>query len=339
MEEYSAFSEFIGKYGASYAGKDEHMGRFDTFAVNYRDIKAHNARFEAGEVTWEKTVNQFSDLTEEEFTARYLSNSFIGKPDLPPDFKQEPDVEHDDHRPHVVQASHVPEYVNWYEQGKVSESVDQGGCGACWAFTTATTLESLNAIHNKLEKVPRYSVQYLLDCDDINWGCDGGWMADAYDFTKVHGIIDWDAYPTGYRGRKNKCADSNTFVERFRNVEGHEEDMVSNARLRELVAANPVGVAIYSNFGCLAAYKRGIVTDSACDCSNPDEHDVNHAVTVIGYGKSDQPGCSDYWLIKNSWGAFWGEDGHFKLCADRNDSRTRQYGQCQINSYVQWPSL
>lgn len=94
----------------------------------------------------------------------------------------------------------LPDYVNWYEQGKVSESIDQGGCGACWAFTTATTLESLNAIENNLDEVPIYSIQYLLDCDEVNWGCDGGWMADAYEVIAEEGIIAWKDYPRSYMG-------------------------------------------------------------------------------------------------------------------------------------------
>lgn len=75
-------------------------------------------------------------------------------------------------------------------------------------------------------------------------------MADAYEFTKDQGIIDWEAYPRSYQGRKNKCSDPGKKAtgERFFNTAGHEEDMISNSRLRELVAANPVGVAIYSNF-------------------------------------------------------------------------------------------
>ena len=82
MDEYSAFSEFIGKYGASYASKDEHMARFDIFQKNYREIRAHNEKYMAGDVGYEKAVNQFADLSAEEFHARYLSNSFIGKPEL-----------------------------------------------------------------------------------------------------------------------------------------------------------------------------------------------------------------------------------------------------------------
>ena len=150
-----------------------------------------------------------------------------------------------------VSYTSVPEYVNWYEQGKVSESVDQGGCGSCWAFTTATTLESLNAIANDLQEVPRYSVQYLLDCDEVNWKCDGGWMADAYEVTADRGIINWSDYPRGYSGRNYICSDPGSKVDRFFNKGGNEEDMISNERMKELISKQPVGVAIHSNFSCL----------------------------------------------------------------------------------------
>ena len=62
-EEYSAFSEFIGKFGRSYATFDEHNGKFETFRVNYRDVKEHNLRYDAGEVTWTKAINQFADMS------------------------------------------------------------------------------------------------------------------------------------------------------------------------------------------------------------------------------------------------------------------------------------
>ena len=92
------------------------------------------------------------------------------------------------------------DHVNWFTAGKVSKSIDQGSCGACWAFVTATTLESLNTIENDLTELPNYSVQYLMDCDTENWACDGGWMYDAYEFTAKHGVISWDDYTSGYLG-------------------------------------------------------------------------------------------------------------------------------------------
>lgn len=216
----------------------------------------------------------------------------------------------------------IPTEVDWYAAGKVSESVDQGGCGACWAFVTASTLESLNAIKNNLPAVPTYSVQYLMDCDSVNWACDGGWMTDAYAFTAQHGVIPWDAYPTGYVGYKQRqCKDAYRGHDRFYNTQGMEEDYITNDRIKEIVSRQPVGVAIYSNFDCLNAYHRGIMTDRDCNCSDPGANEVNHAVTIIGYGHNKSPrhgGCSEYWIIKNSWGADWGEHGTFRLCADRS---------------------
>ena len=172
----------------------------------------------------------------------------------------------------------------------------------------------------------------------MNEACDGGWMLDAYEFTRDNGIIHWDDYVRSYNGRANRCKEPSAFTEKFFNAGGFEEDMVSNERMKELISHGPVGVAIYSNYDCLSSYRSGIVTDRACDCSNPDDMDVNHAVTVVGYGKSNQRGCSEYWLIKNSWGPLWGLDGHFKLCADRH-GKTEEFGTCQINSYVMWPTL
>lgn len=211
----------------------------------------------------------------------------------------------------------LPEYVNWYEAGKVSESVDQTSCGACWAFTTATTLESFNAIMNNLKKVPRYSVQYLMDCDDVDWGCEGGWMLDAYNWTKEHGIVDWDDYDRTYQARKNTCKMPKKDLKQFVNDGGLEEDNITNQRMKEIVSQQPVGVAMASNLKCMTPYKSGILTEADCKCSDPKHLEVNHAVTIIGYGKSDQKGCDEYWVIKNSWGPHWGVHGTFKLCSDR----------------------
>lgn len=83
-------------------------------------------------------------------------------------------------------------------------------------------------------------------------------MADSYEFTKANGIIAWKDYPRTYQGRKTKCSKVDKTVPRFHNTASNEEDMVSNDRLKELVSKGPVGVAMYSNFGCLQSYSSGI---------------------------------------------------------------------------------
>ena len=181
-----------------------------------------------------------------------------------------------------------------------------------------------------------------MDCDKVNWACDGGWMYDAYQFTSKHGVLDWKDYPDGYVGHKqHKCKDDKKLKHkhRFYNTNGYEEDYVENDRIKQIVSRQPVGVAMYSNFDCLNAYVSGIMTEKDCKCSNPDEFEVNHAVTIVGYGTNKKHhGCEEYWIIKNSWGADWGEHGNFKLCSDRK-GKTAAFGTCQVNSYVMWPTL
>ena len=90
---------------------------------------------------------------------------------------------------------------------------------------------------------------------------------------------------------------------------------------------------MHSNSGCLMSYTRGIVKDSDCPCSNPNRRTVNHAVTIVGYGKSDpkygdRDDCNEYWIIKNSWGPEWGESGLFRLCMDDEGYDKMPVGVC-----------
>jgi hypothetical protein len=101
----------------------------------------------------------------------------------------------------------------------------------------------------------------------------------------------------------------------------------------EILTHQPVGVAIHSNASCLSSYSHGIIKAEECECNDPDKQEVNHGVTVVGYGKSERPDCESYWLVKNSWGADWGDKGFFKLCSDVDSIRS-PVGTCQVNSFV-----
>ena len=137
-------------------------------------------------------VNEFADLTEEEFNAQYLNKVKV------PSKRTLTQVQH-----RVMGA--VPNEVDWNKAGKVSQPGAQDSCGSCWAWSAATVLESLYAIR-KNTSPPKYSVQYLVDCDRKNYGCGGGWMYDAFEFTKNYGIVKWSDYP-GYANGKRECRD------------------------------------------------------------------------------------------------------------------------------------
>lgn len=117
-------------------------------------------------------------------------------------------------KPTLSQAQ-LPESVDWHKEGKVTSPHDQGGCGSCWAFTTAATMESAYAI--RFGKQPeRMSVQYLVDCDPVNFGCGGGWMLDAYEYTRTHGLIKEGEY-SQYQARKTQCANKDDVKDRIKN--------------------------------------------------------------------------------------------------------------------------
>jgi cathepsin F len=163
-------------------------------------------------------------------------------------------------------------------------------------------------------------------------------MLDAYEYTKTHGLIKEGDYPTRYAGRKEACKDI-AGKEAIKNDNEKEEDSITVQRMKELVMAQPMGVAMHSNPKCLMGYHSGVIRESDCSCSHAETATVNHAVTLVGYGKNtqnNQDECPEYWKIRNSWGANWGEEGYFKLCIPK-DSTKLPTGTCQVLSYVQYP--
>ena len=97
-------------------------------------------------------------------------------------------------------------------------------------------MESAYAIRHNTTNIDRLSVQYLLDCDTGNFACGGGWMLDAYDFTKKHGLIKENQYKSHYTARKDRCNDPADVKERMHNDNQMEEDGITVQRLKELVA-------------------------------------------------------------------------------------------------------
>ena len=147
-----------------------------------------------------------------------------------------------------------------------------------------------------------------------------------------------DSYSSLYLGRKDSCKDTDG-KERISNDDQKEEDNISVQRMKELVATQPMGVAMHSNPRCLMGYHTGVIRESDCSCSFAASSTVNHAVTVVGYGKNtqnNQDECPEYWKVRNSWGPNWGEEGYFKLCIPK-DQGSLPTGTCQVLSYVQYP--
>ena len=241
----------------------------------------------------------------------------------------------------------LPLNVDWRKYGIVSSVGDQGSCGACWSFATVGALEShIAKINNK--PVTKLSVQEMVDCSTDNFGCEGGVMEYAYNYMIRNTKITKDAsYP--YKGIKSTCKrltldmydKSNTFtVEGFAYVNTSrvtdEDKMESkldwNNHVEEFIKGivatrGPVSAAIEVKES-LMQYSSGIY-----DVSNCTESGVNHAVLIVGYGEDKEFNNKPYWIVKNSWGQAWGENGgYFRIARNSNN-------MCGISEFIFFPLL
>ncbi|KAK9885465.1 hypothetical protein WA026_010960 [Henosepilachna vigintioctopunctata] len=301
------WTEFQAKFGKSYRSPLEARKRFNIFKQNLEEIDVHNANYEKGLSTYKKGINQFADWTNEEFE-QYLNQGLKGVPKpIAKPFKS-------------IEGEEIPDSIDWREKGAVNAIRNQQGCGCCWAFSAAAAIESALAISSG--KLRSLSVQNLNDCSwsERNSGCQGGWAHFAFEYVKKNGIESEEDYP--YFVHDLQCkADSSKVVTKisdYVHIEaGNEED------LKNAIARQPVSVAIVANNN-LRAYHSGIFSDPACN-----NHILNHIVVAIGYGSENG---HDYYIVRNSWGEAFGENGYFKLARNQGN-------MCRVTDVAYYPVI
>ncbi|KAG5683483.1 hypothetical protein PVAND_012760 [Polypedilum vanderplanki] len=217
-------------------------------------------------------------------------------------------------------ASEVKEEVDWRKEGAITPVKNQGKCASCWAFSANGALEAHNFLRKRTGPIP-LSEQNLIDCVTENDGCDGGYMTNAYEYVARNPGVDTEAsYP--YEQRNSTC--------RFKreNVGGecmtHMEIQIGNEEaLKQAVATvGPVAAGIDGGQHSFQFYKSGFYYEPKCD------QDVNHAVLIVGYGKTETG--EEYWICKNSWDTDWGEEGYVRMAKNRNN-------HCGITNLASYP--
>jgi cathepsin H len=210
----------------------------------------------------------------------------------------------------------LPEFFDWRDAGIISEVKNQGHCGSCWTFSSTGALEGHSALHRGLWKRSLLSEQQLLDCAQAfdNHGCNGGLPSHAFEYINYAGGLAKEfAYP--YEAREaacrfdvktNKTAVGIRTMRSFNVTEGDEKSL-----MHFLVRRGPVSIA-YQVVDDFRLYKSGVYTSNTC---KQGPQDVNHAVLLVGYGNENGV---PYWLVKNSWGESWGEEGYFKIERGKN---------------------
>nr|6YCC_A Chain A, Ananain [Ananas comosus]6YCC_B Chain B, Ananain [Ananas comosus]6YCD_A Chain A, Ananain [Ananas comosus]6YCD_B Chain B, Ananain [Ananas comosus] len=214
----------------------------------------------------------------------------------------------------------VPQSIDWRDSGAVTSVKNQGRCGSCWAFASIATVESIYKI--KRGNLVSLSEQQVLDCA-VSYGCKGGWINKAYSFIISNkGVASAAIYP--YKAAKGTCktngVPNSAYITRYTYVQRNNERNMMYA-----VSNQPIAAALDAS-GNFQHYKRGVFT-------GPCGTRLNHAIVIIGYGQ-DSSG-KKFWIVRNSWGAGWGEGGYIRLARDVSSS----FGLCGIAMDPLYPTL
>ncbi|KAI3734702.1 hypothetical protein L6452_14177 [Arctium lappa] len=308
------FTAFIQKHGKQYSTREEYLHRLGVFSKNLLRAAEHQLL----DPTAVHGVTPFSDLSEEEFETLFLGVKGGGIDRKNGELGTAPPMEVKD----------LPDDFDWREKGAVTDVKMQGPCGACWAFSTTGVIEGANFIATG--KLLTLSEQQLVDCDHTcdpseedacDSGCSGGLMTNAYNYLiKAGGIESEESYP--YTAKSGKCKfDAEKIavkVSNFTSITGDEDQMAAH-----LVKHGPLAVGLNAVF--MQTYIGGVSCPLICS-----KRRVNHGVLLVGYGSKGfsilRLGNKPYWIIKNSWGKQWGENGYYRLC--------RGHSMCGMNTMV-----
>ena len=214
----------------------------------------------------------------------------------------------------TVNVGAVPTSYDWRTKGAVVAVNDQMQCGSCWGFSAVGAAEGAHYIKHMNLISP--SEQELVDCDNMDGGCNGGWPNRALYWAKSNGgFMTETVYP--YKGVRSTWAfKSPKVVTKVANVfkfEGRQP-----AKMQEyLMTYGPLSIVLdASKFN---SYLSGIMTATGCST-----YSVNHAVLLVGWGV-DSITSTNYWIIKNSWDTSWGESGYVRLVRGVNACICEEY--------------
>jgi len=298
------FQCYSSEFGKDYGTGVELRHRLTIFRSNLQFISSQN---KAG-LPFISGANKFTDLSDQELTLYTgLNHSIV-------------DESADDGVP-VLQLSDVPESIDWVSQGYVTPAKNQGKCGSCWAFGSVVSLEG--AYKKTTGVLKDFAEQEYLDCVIIGReknGCWGGAPHKCFEHTKKTGHMASQAtYPyTATDDSKEECdltQYKNSLIAAKVTSRFHTRKDQTEENLISVLAQGPLTVNIEST-RALTAYKEGVMMDRTC------WGQTNHAVAAVGY-------TAKYIIVKNSWGAEWGESGFVKFM--------RGYRNCGLYNVKQYP--
>jgi cathepsin L len=290
--EEKQFVAFMREHGKIYTGAEYHF-RLGVFMANARFVQEFNRRRHSFSIS----LNKFSVYTQAEYVCLLGVNS-----------RGSPRLLHAN--PLSIEA---PDSLDYRDQGAVNTPVrDQGNCGSCWAFSAITAQESQWFLQSG--SLVQFSESNLVDCVITNSGCDGGWPHLAYEYvtSNQQGKINLGAdYP--YKAVDGPCRYDSTkaignIVSYVNVTQGDEIDLKN-----KLYQYGPASICIDASSVWFMLYSSGIYDNPNCA---QDVDNLDHAVGLVGYGTE---GLADYWIVRNSWGPDWGENGYVRMARNKGN--------------------
>jgi len=299
QQEYEdSFTQWMQSNNKVYAA-EEFQTRFEAFKWNMDYVQQWNKNNKDTVLG----LNIFADLTNKEYQQIYLGTRINGKERLVKALKT----------PKLTNVGdNYNATVDWRTKGVVTGVKNQGQCGSCWSFSTTGSVEGVHA--QKTGQLVSLSEQNLVDCSQSegNMGCNGGLMDYAFKYIISNKGIDTEAsYP--YTAQDGTCqfnpANIGATISSYKDVTSGDETALAAA-----VNVQPVSVAIDASHPSFQLYTSGIYHDFFCSPTK-----LDHGVLAVGYG-TDTDTKRNYWIVKNSWGTGWGQQGYLYMSKDRNNN-------------------
>ena len=309
------FEEWVSTFKMKFENHEHYANVLDKWISNDKFIEDTNAK----NLTYKLGHNHFSGMDSMEFS-KYVHASDMYKQAARKEFTPSGNYK-------------LPASVNWVSQGAVTPVKDQGQCGSCWSFSTTGALEG--AYYVTYGKLPSFSEQQLVDCDNLrhggkDLGCNGGLMDSAFTWISNNdGLCSENDYPyvSGQTQKNGNCQTTCKNVANSKISEFVDIVKSSDNEMMQAIYKQPVSIAIEADQREFQLYKSGVFTG---ECGVQ----LDHGVLLVGYGTEDS---ADYYLVKNSWSTSWGANGYIKL--GRGPQYNNGDGQCGLLLQGSFPLL
>ena len=306
---FEHFTAWLLEHKPHYRNNVEKVAdRFKIFAKNLdkiREINAQNKSYYLG-------LTGLTDLTQEEYKQFYLNKELKSA-------KQTSTL------PFTHANVEAVDKIDWRDKGAVTPVKNQGMCGSCWAFSSTGSMEGINFIETG--KLISLSEQQLVDCDKVDMGCNGGIMDNAFKYVINNGGIDTEAdFPYHAFALWRTCPADKEGNHAVTITDYTDVPTKNKDALLQALSAQPVSIAIEADHFVFQNYRGGIITEDTCGDT------LDHGVLAVGF---DTTADTPYWIVKNSWGASWGESGYVRLAINVTDTS----GQCGILEHPVYPVI